>query len=77
MSRIEKFGSSRSSRQQEKAASSSDIGTNSNEGSTIPPRRIKHPSSNYKLTKWYYNLLFLLFLSLVVGLFWYGNKFTN
>lgn len=77
MSRKEKFGSSRSSKQHEKTASSSDIGTNSNEGSTLPPRRKKHPSSNYKLTKWYYNLLFLLFVCLVAGLFWYGNKFTD
>ncbi|MGO4544246.1 hypothetical protein AB4Z29_05575 [Paenibacillus sp. 2TAB23] len=77
MSRKEKFGNSRGNRQQDKAANSLSIGTDSNEGEALPPRRKKHPSSNYKVTKWYYNLLFVLFVSLVAGLFWYGTKFTD
>ncbi|CAM4502589.1 hypothetical protein FHS16_004503 [Paenibacillus endophyticus] len=77
MSRKEKFGNSRGNRQQDKAANSPSIGTDSNEGEALPPRRKKHPSSNYKVTKWYYNLLFVLFVSLVAGLFWYGTKFTD
>jgi hypothetical protein len=67
MTRKEKFGGSRDSKLHEKAVSPSDIETNSNEGSPMPPRRKRHPSSNYKLTKW----------CLVVVLFWYGNKFTE
>ncbi|WP_141501025.1 hypothetical protein [Paenibacillus luteus] len=77
MTRKEKFGSSRAARQHDKAAEPLDIETNSNEGADLPPRRKRHPSSNYKVTKWYYNLLFVLFVSLVGGLFWYGVKFTN
>ncbi|MDQ8735488.1 hypothetical protein [Paenibacillus sp. LHD-38] len=77
MSRKEKFGNSRAARQHEETAAPSSIGTNSNEGEALPPRRKKHPSSNYKVTKWYYNLLFVLFVSLVGGLFWYGLKFTD
>lgn len=43
----------------------------------LPPRRKKFPSSIHKLYKWYYNLLFLLFVALVVFLFWYGNEFSR
>lgn len=43
----------------------------------LPPRRKKFPSSIHKLNKWYYNILFILFVSLVVFLFWYGNKFSS
>jgi hypothetical protein len=77
MSRKEKFGSSRGTRQHEMTAVPSSIGTDSNEGEALPPRRRKHPSSVYKVTKWYYNLLFLLFVCLVGGLFWYGLKFSE
>lgn len=77
MSRKEKFGSSRAARQHERTAEPSGSGTDSIEGETLPPRRKKHPSSISKVTKWYYNLLFLLFVSLVGGLFWYGLKFSD
>jgi hypothetical protein len=77
MSRKERFGNSRAARQQDETAAPSNIGTNSNEGEALPPRRKRHPSSNYKVAKWYYNLLFVLFVSLVGGLFWYGLKFTD
>lgn len=43
----------------------------------LPPRRKKFPSSLHKVNKWYYNLLFVLFLCLVAFLFWYGNKFSS
>jgi hypothetical protein len=43
----------------------------------LPPRRKKYPSSLHNLNKWYYNLLFVLFLGLVAFLFWYGNKFSS
>ncbi|MFF2482129.1 hypothetical protein [Paenibacillus sp. NPDC058071] len=43
----------------------------------LPSRRQKFPSSAHKITKWYYNVLFILFVSLVAGLFWYGVKYTN
>lgn len=77
MSRKVKYGSSRASSQQEGTAEPFSIGTESIEGETLPPRRKKHPSSIYKVTKWYYNLLFLLFVCLVSGLFWYGLKFSD
>jgi hypothetical protein len=77
MSRKEKFGSSRVARQHEMTAEPSIIGTDSNEGEALPPRRKKHPSSVNKVTKWYYNLLFFLFVCLVGGLFWYGLKFSE
>ncbi|NIK77553.1 hypothetical protein FHS15_002689 [Paenibacillus castaneae] len=76
MSRKEKFGSSSAARQQERTAEPSSIGTGSNEGG-LPPRSKKFPSSAHKVTKWYYNLLFFMFVFLVVGLFWYGWKFSE
>jgi len=77
MSRKEKFGNSRASAQHEETAEPSIIGTDSNQGEALPPRRKKHPTQMNKVTKFYYNLLFLLFVSLVGGLFWYGLKFTE
>lgn len=47
------------------------------DSSKLPPRRKKFPSSLHKVNKWYYNLLFILFLGLVAFLFWYGNKFSS
>ncbi|MDQ6418266.1 hypothetical protein RB620_02330 [Paenibacillus sp. LHD-117] len=46
-------------------------------GAKLPPRRKKFPSSIHNVYKWYYNLLFILFLGLVAFLFWYGNKFSS
>lgn len=77
MSRKEKFGNSRATGQQEKAAQPSSIGMESNELEALPPRRKKFPSSAQKVTKWYYNLLFVMFVCLVGGLFWYGVKFSQ
>jgi len=77
MSRKEKFGSSRVSEHHEGTAEPSIIGTDSNQEEALPPRRRKHSTQMNKITKFYYNLLFLLFVSLVGGLFWYGLKFTE
>lgn len=77
MSRKERFGSSRAARQREKTVEPSSIGTSSNDFEALPPRRKKFPSSVHKVTKWYYNLLFFMFVCLVVGLFWYGLKFSD
>lgn len=77
MSRKERFGSSRAARQREKTVAQSGIGTGSNDLEALPPRRKKFPSSVHKVTKWYYNLLFFLFVCLVGGLFWYGVKFSD
>ncbi|WP_139230827.1 hypothetical protein [Paenibacillus catalpae] len=76
MSRVEKFGSSRGRRQHEQAAVQPGNATDTN-AEALPPRRKVHPSSVQKVTKWYYNLLFLLFVCLVAGLFWYGLRFTE
>ncbi len=43
----------------------------------LPSRRKKFPSSINKVNKWYYNLLFVLFLALVAFLFWYGHNFSS
>ncbi|MFD0586870.1 hypothetical protein ACFQZE_02555 [Paenibacillus sp. GCM10027627] len=51
--------------------------TEEGETNQLPPRRKKFPSSLNKVHKWYYNLLFILFVCLVVFLFWYGNKFSS
>ncbi|MFC6332311.1 hypothetical protein ACFP56_06715 [Paenibacillus septentrionalis] len=47
------------------------------QGDTLPPRTKKHPSNKAKLTKVYYNVVFFLFVSLVVFLLWYGNNYYN
>jgi hypothetical protein len=77
MSRKERFGSSRAARQRKKTVEPATIGTSSNDFEELPPRRKKFPSSVHKVTKWYYNLLFFLFVCLVGGLFWYGLKFSD
>ena len=74
MSRKEKF--SRSAR---KMHSTLDTVTNDeNDGSAkLPPRSKRFPSSKHKITKWYYNFLFFLFVCLVVFLFWYGIRYSE
>jgi hypothetical protein len=77
MSRKERFGSRREGLQPAKSKSSYDEAEARSDGGALPPRRKKFPSSSQKVTKWYYNLLFFLFLCLVAGLFWYGLKFSD
>ncbi|MGZ9586878.1 hypothetical protein [Paenibacillus marinisediminis] len=43
------------------------------EDRTLPPRRALFPSNYGKLTKWFYNILFLLFFGLLVFLLFWGN----
>lgn len=76
MSRKEKFSRSRKNKHHETEAyqylaDDADVPTQE-----LPSRRKKHPSSKNKLTKIYYNVLFVLFVSLVAFLFWYGNKYA-
>ncbi|MGO4373708.1 hypothetical protein [Paenibacillus sp. 2TAB19] len=79
MSRRSRSGSS--SRQEhyqlEGTAEPSASSLESTDVSALPPRRKKHPSSAQKVTKWYYNLIVVLFLGLVAGLFYYGIKYTQ
>ncbi|NIK21081.1 hypothetical protein [Paenibacillus lupini] len=77
MSRVEKFGSSRGKGHQEQAAGLAPRNATDTNAEALPPRRKKHPSNVQKVTKWYYNALFLLFVCLVAGLFWYGIRFTD
>lgn len=77
MSRVEKFGGSKGKLQQDKAAVPPDIETDTNAEAPLPPRRKKFPSSAQKINKVYYNLLFVLFVILVAGLFWYGTKYSE
>ncbi|UHA72937.1 hypothetical protein [Paenibacillus sp. 481] len=43
------------------------------EDRTLPPRQQLHPSNYEKLTKWFYNLLILLFVGLLIGLLMWGR----
>lgn len=47
------------------------------QGNTLPPRAKKYPSSKAKLTKIYYNVVFVLFVALVVFLLWYGYNYHS
>jgi len=79
MSRVEKFGRSRRTAQTTDGDNSTTNAVdkmNKNEAAKLPPRRKKFPSSGQKAAKWFYNLLFVIFVGLVVFLFWYGNKFS-
>ncbi|OUS77402.1 hypothetical protein B1748_06255 [Paenibacillus sp. MY03] len=79
MSRKERHSRSSGSRKGRLSEGTSGSLGSANEegGAKLPPRRKKFPSSLHKLNKWYYNLLFVLFLGLVIFLFWYGNKFSS
>ncbi|MFF2887627.1 hypothetical protein [Paenibacillus sp. NPDC057967] len=78
MSRKQRHSRTSRPHQPEKAGDMTNA-TASQEGEPLklPPRRKKFPSSLHKVNKWYYNLLFVLFLCLVAFLFWYGNKFSS
>lgn len=78
MSRKQRFSRSPASqrRKDENTPTPMPAGTEPDEIHELPPRRKKFPSSIHKITKWYYNLIFFLFVCLVVFLFWYGNKFS-
>ncbi|MCR8660326.1 hypothetical protein [Paenibacillus endoradicis] len=76
MSRKEKFSrAARSYRQQE--ADDRIYLDRENEETELPARSKKHPSSKNKLSRLYYNVLFILFVALVIFLFWYGNKYYS
>lgn len=76
MSRVEKFGRSKKREQRNKTKKTPAAKAPAS-NHVLPPRRDKHPSSNQKVTKWYYNLLFVLFVCLVAALFWYGMKYSE
>jgi len=76
MSRLEKFGRSKQAGQSLKAKAAQASGAGKDKEPKLPPRRKKYPSSAQTVTKWFYNLLIVIFLGLVVFLFWYGIKFS-
>lgn len=78
MSRKEKFSRSARGKVNQHVTEASNIYESETEisVSNLPSRRKTHPSSKVKLTKIYYNILFILFVALVVFLFWYGNKYS-
>lgn len=45
------------------------------EENSLPPRSKKYPSSKGKLTRIYYNVVFVLFVALVLFLLWYGSSY--
>jgi len=75
MSRKEKF--SRSARKMKSTFDKSVMEDENSGSAKLPPRSKKFPSSKHKIAKWYYNLLFFLFVCLVAFLFWYGNHFSE
>ncbi len=75
MTRKEKYSRSSRTRSQQKNERQILAEDGMQDVDNLPPRRKKFPSSKYKVTKWYYNFLFVLFVALVVGLFWYGNTY--
>ncbi|MCU6710044.1 hypothetical protein M6D81_15210 [Paenibacillus sp. J5C_2022] len=80
MSRREKFSRSQKGQLNGHAKEQGAIvreGLQSPEDEALPPRRKKFPSSANKWSKWYYNLLFVLFVGLVAFLFWYGTTFSH
>ncbi|MCG7406416.1 hypothetical protein MH117_03230 [Paenibacillus sp. ACRRX] len=46
------------------------------EDRSLPPRQILFPSNYGRLAKWFYNLLFLLFIGLLVALLFWGRHTT-
>ncbi|MFC4777530.1 hypothetical protein ACFO9Q_12100 [Paenibacillus sp. GCM10023252] len=82
MSRVEKFGGARGREVRQstipKEASEPAAQMEQDNGEeTLPPRRVKHSTQLNRLTKWYYNFLFIAFVSLVAALFWYGKKLAS
>ncbi|GKU79574.1 hypothetical protein [Paenibacillus sp. L3-i20] len=77
MSRKLKHNRSSRTQQHEKADELLQPPNESDEMIELPPRHKKHPSSVNKVNKWYYNVLFILFVCLVAFLFWYGKKFST
>ncbi|ANY68830.1 hypothetical protein BBD42_21905 [Paenibacillus sp. BIHB 4019] len=75
MSRVQKFGKATRKGPSPEKTEAPRIDEEGRE--ILPPRRKKFPSGASKVTRWYYNVLFFLFLSLVAGLFWYGLKYAN
>lgn len=78
MSRKEKF--SRASRRYVQQQDGADVRERLGDGDAagpdaLPPRRKKFPSSRHKIARWYYNLLFVLFVGLIAFLFWFGNTY--
>lgn len=77
MSRKEKFSRSARKSKRHMADIQSEMERDQEQPEALPSRRKKFPSSKHKMTRIYYNLLFLLFVGLVVFLFWYGNEYTS
>ena len=47
------------------------------EEGTLPPRKMLFPSNRKKLTQWFYNTLFTIFVLLVVGLLVWGIRLND
>jgi len=76
MSRKEKFSRTSRKARKYKADSYFELEQTKEQPETLPPRQKKFPSSKQKLTKIYYNVLFVLFIILIAFLFWYGKQYT-
>ncbi|MBD8497657.1 hypothetical protein [Paenibacillus arenosi] len=47
------------------------------EDRTLPPRSALYPSSSGRLSKWFYNILFILFVVLLVALLIWGRQIVE
>lgn len=74
MSRVEKYSRHKIKTQHE---TDTQVNHEMNIEGDLPPRTKTHVSSKQKLTRFYYNLIFVFFLALVVALFIYGYKHTS
>ncbi|EGL17170.1 MULTISPECIES: hypothetical protein [Paenibacillus] len=53
------------------------VNDNEEESHYLPPRSSVHPSERAKVTRWFYRLLLFLFILLVMGLGWWGIRYTS
>ncbi|MCR8842998.1 hypothetical protein NQ117_04835 [Paenibacillus sp. SC116] len=53
------------------------IAAREEEDRTLPPRSALYPSSSGRLSKWFYNILFFLFVALLVALLIWGRQIVE
>ncbi|MFC5650849.1 hypothetical protein ACFPYJ_17370 [Paenibacillus solisilvae] len=84
MSRVEKFGRGRTpppskksfKKSNEETAAASEMFVEQAEDG-LPARRHIHPSNKQQMTKWFYRLLIVLFISLSIGLLIWGRQYAK
>ncbi|GGD69434.1 hypothetical protein GCM10010911_29170 [Paenibacillus nasutitermitis] len=75
MSRVLKHGKPRKAKPAQRVTGR--LSESAQEKGNLPSRLQKFPSNKLMLAKWYYRLLFTLFMILVIGLVLWGRKLTG